>query len=260
LVLEVDIWICYKSTYHFLEDAMSELSNEPMTPASGPTPFYQTWITALTKPNERTYAELAASPAANANKAYLWVFLAALVNFFFATLVQGAVMRNMFQQFGQDADFLSNGLGGGFIAALCGAPISAAFSVLFFAITVAIVQWIAKMFGGQGSYNQLAYAFGAITAPYMLISSVFTLLSAIPLVGFCFTAIAGLGGLYVLVLEIMAVKGVNQIGWGAAIGAFLIPVLAIVFLCACLVVGTLAVLGPVIGNVFDSINQSLGGY
>jgi len=239
---------------------MSEFSNEPMVPDSAPQPFYQVWMTALTKPNEQTYAGLAAPPNANANKAYLWIFLAALVNFFFATLVQGAVIRNTFGQFGQDFDFLSNGFGGSFIAAICGAPISAALSVLFFAITVAIVQWIAGMFGGRGTYNQLAYAFGAIIAPYMLISSVFTLLSAIPYVGFCFTAIAGLAGLYILVLEVMAVKGVNQIGWGAAIGALLIPVLAIVFVCACLVIGVLTLLGPMIGDVFSSINQSLGGF
>lgn len=243
-----------------MEDVMSEFSNEPMLPGGSPKPIYQTWIDALTKPNERTYAEIANSPGANPNKAYLWVFIAALINFFFAVLVQGAVMRNTFQQFGQDTQFLGNGFGGGLLAALCGAPISAAITVLFFAITVAIVQWLAKMFGGVGNYNQLAFAFGAIMAPYMLVSSVFTLLSAIPFVGLCFSAIAVIAGIYILVLEIMAVKSVNQIGWGGAIGSLLIPVLAIVFLCVCLVVGVFALLGPMVGDVFSSINQSLGGY
>ena len=238
---------------------MSELSNEPVIPESGPEPFYQTWVKALTKPNELTYAELVASPGANANKAYLWIFLTALVNFFFVSLVQGAVMRNTFQQFGNEFDF-GSGFGGGLIAALCGTPISAALSVLFFAITTAIVQWIAKMFGGRGSYNQLAYAFGAIGAPFMLVSSILTLLSAIPFVGLCFSGITLIAGIYILVLEIMAVKGVNQIGWGAAIGSLLIPVFAIIFLCACLVAVTLALLGPVIGDTFNSINQSLGGF
>lgn len=239
---------------------MSDISNEPMVPASGPKSFFQIWITALTKPNEQTYAELVASPEANTNKAYLWLFIAALVNFFFATLVQGPVMRNMAQQFGQDMDFLNNGIAGTFVTAICGAPVSAVIYVLFFAVTVAIVQWIAKLFGGRGNYNQLVYAFGAILAPYMLVSSVFTLLSAIPYIGFCFTAIAAIAGIYILVLEVMAVKGVNQFGWGAAAGSLLIPVLVIFFLCACLVVGGLMLLGPMIGNVFSTINQSLGGF
>lgn len=239
---------------------MSDFSNEPMVPESRPTSIFQTWITALTKPNEQTYATLAASPEANANKAYLWMFIAALLNFFFATLVQGAIMRNTFQQFGGDSSFLSNGFGGGIIAAICGAPIGAVIYVLFFAITTAIVQWVAKMFSGRGTYNQLAYTFGAILAPYMLISSVLTLLSAIPFVGLCFSAIAAIAGIYILVLEIMAVKGVNQFGWGAAAGSLLIPVFVIVFLCACIVGVTLALLGPVIGNVFSTINQSVGGF
>jgi Yip1 domain len=182
------------------------------------------------------------------------------LNFFFATLVQGAVMRNTLQQFGGDTGFLSNGFGGGIIAVLCGAPLSAAFFLLYFVISVAIVQWIAKMFSGRGTFNQLAYVYGAIQAPYMLIGSLLTLLSAIPFVGLCFTAIALIGYLYILVLKIMAVKGVNQFGWGQAAGSVLIPFIVVITLCVCLTIVTAILLGPVIGNVFSTINQSLGGF
>jgi hypothetical protein len=240
---------------------MSDFSEEsPVAPGSAPTSIFQTWVNALTKPNEQTYAAMAASPEASSNKAFLWLFIAALVNFFIAAFVQGAVMRNMMQTFGENADFFGNGFGGGLIAALCGAPIGAVIYVLIFAITVAIVQWIAGMFGGRGNFAQLAYVLGMIVVPYTFISSLFTLLSAIPYVGFCFSAIIGLAGLYILVLEIMAVKAVNQFGWGAAIGSLLIPVLVIVFLCACLVGAIALLLGPVVGNVFSTINQSLGGF
>jgi Yip1 domain len=239
---------------------MTDMSNEPMVPESKPTSFFQTWITALTKPNEQTYATLATSPEANANKAYLWVFLAALLNFFFASLVQGAVMRNTFQQFGGENGFLNNGFGGGLITVLCGAPLSTALYVLYFAISVAIIQWIAKMFKGSGNNNQLVYTFGAIQAPYMLIASVLTLLSAIPFAGLCFSGIAIIGYIYIFVLKIMAVKGVNQFGWGEAAGSVLIPFIVFVILCSCLTIGTLLILGPMIGNVFSTINQSLGGF
>jgi hypothetical protein len=86
----------------------------------------------------------------------------------------------------------------------------------------------------------------SILAPYLIISGVVTLLSAIPYVGFCFSAILALAGLYILVLEVMAVKGVNQISWGAAIGSLLIPVFAIAFLCVCLVAGLFTLLVPVL--------------
>ena len=242
---------------------MTVMNNEPMMPAGGPDPFYKIWIDALTKPNESTYSSLAATPEANANKAFLWVFIASLINSLFAVLVQGPLMRNMMGAFGEDPGFFGGGFGSSIITAICGAPLGAVVSVLFFAISVGIFQWIAGMFGGKGNFGQLAYVLGAIAAPYMLISSLLTLLAAIPYVGFCFTAIAGLGGLYVLVLEVIAVKGVNQFGWGPAIGSVFIPGLVFGFMCACLIfitAGALAALGPSIGDVFSTINQSLGGY
>ena len=54
------------------------------------------------------------------------------------------------------------------------------------------------MFRGKGTNDQLTYSFGAITAPFYLISTVFVLLGAIPYVGFCFRIVIGLAGLYVL--------------------------------------------------------------
>jgi hypothetical protein len=86
------------------------------------------------------------------------------------------------------------------------------------------------------------------------------LLGAIPSIGFCFGLIILLIGIYVLVLEVMAIKGVNQISWGAAIGTLFIPLLVVVCICGCVVIASLMILGPVIGNVFSTINQSLGGY
>jgi hypothetical protein len=103
----------------------------------------------------------------------------------------------------------------------------------------------------------MAYTFAAISVPYSLVSAVFILLSAIPYVGGCFSVILGLAGLYILVLEIMAVKGVNQFGLWPAIGSLFIPGLVVGLFCCCIFVALGAALGPAIGNVFSTINQSL---
>ena len=66
--------------------------------------------------------------------------------------------------------------------------------------------------------------------------------------------------IYVLVLEVFAVQAVNKLDTGKAIGSVLLPGLVIFLLVCCCVVISLLVLGPMIGNVFDSINQSLGGF
>ena len=221
-------------------------------------PFYQTWIKALTQPNEGTYAAIANSPNAKASTAYLWVFISSLVASFFSIIVQELTMSSQLSQAGF-GDQGGNAMGTIAIAVICGAPIAAAIGTFFFALIVALIQWIAKMFGGRGTFDQLAYVFAAIGVPYSLISSVFILLSAIPYVGFCFRIILTLAGFYVLFLQIMGTKAVNQFGWGPAAGSVLLPGLALVLVCVCLVGGLIALAGGsgALGEIFNQINQSL---
>jgi hypothetical protein len=240
---------------------MSEQSNVPIM-SDAPEPFYQTWIRALTKPNERTYAEMAMSSKARASTAYLWYFIAMLVQVLISSLVPSAYLQQIVERFGNGeySQYVAQGQGlmPRLITAICGAPIAAGVGVLFFALSVALIQWIAKMFGGRGTNDRMAYAMSAILTPYLLISSILTLLAAIPYVGFCFGLLSLLAGLYILVLEVMAVKGVNQFGWGQAIGSLFIPLLGITCLCACVVGGTVALLGSVMGETFRQIQQGLG--
>ncbi len=235
---------------------MNESSNTPVydSASATPEPFYQTWIKALTKPNERTFAEIANSPGANPNKAYLWLALSDIVAVFVIMLVASLSTASQ----GDFGSALSRSL----ISLICGAPIGAVIGVLFFALVTAIIQWVAKLFKGTGSYSQLVYAAAAFAAPLMLISGAISALSLIPIpyIALCFSILSIGLSIYALVLWVMAVKGVNGFGWGEAVGSVFLPGLVIVFICGCLVIGILMLLGPVIGDVFSTINQSLGGY
>jgi hypothetical protein len=224
---------------------MNEFPNTP-APEVRSDSVFQIWMRALTRPNEFTYADLAASPRARATTAYLWMFIASLINYFLSTLVQRQMFNNMrlygfdMSQFGPRA-----GIGSMLVGLICVAPVLAALSTLVFAIIVAIIQWLARMFGGTGTYDQLAYALAAIAAPVTIITGILSLFGAIPYVIFCTGLLGLLAALYVLVLQIMAVKGVNHIGWGGALGAYFIPVLVLGFICACLFGVSLAALIPV---------------
>ena len=181
---------------------MSEQMNAPMLPPpSGVSEWMSVWRDALTRPSDQTFARIAQSPNAKSTTAFLWIFLGSLVNFFLASLVQGAAMGQMMQNSDLGIEGIPTGAGGGLIAAICGAPIGAVISVVMFAIVVGIVQFIAKMFGGTGTFDQLAYSIAAIVTPFYLVSTVLTLLSAIPSVGWCFGILGLLAGLYVLALE-----------------------------------------------------------
>jgi hypothetical protein len=106
------------------------------------------------------------------------------------------------------------------------------------------------MFGGTGTFDQLAYALAAITVPFSFLSGVLSLLGGIPYVGFCFGIIGLVAGIYALVLQVMAVKGVNRFGWGQALGSYFLP--GIVFACciAVVVAGLLSVLAPAINETY----------
>lgn len=215
-----------------------------------------TWINAFTKPREETYARIVAQPSASASKAFLWVFLASLLTSLVSVVASLSGQMETFRQMlppeianqlpaGADA---SVGIG----TVICGAPIGALFAVLFFAISTGLVQWVAKLFGGTGTFDKLAYAFSSFAVPYSVIASILTLLSIIPFVGILTGLISFALSIYVIVLEVLAVKAVNRLDTGKAVGAVLLPWLAIVLIvCCCLIVG-ISVLAPAMGETFQN--------
>ncbi len=220
---------------------MNEPMNTPapaLPPPSGISEWFSVWRDAVTKPNEQTYATMAQSPNAKLTTALLWVFLGALVSGFLTSLVPNPALRQLLQNSNLDTTRLGGGVGAFLIRLICGAPIAAVIAVIGFVIVVGIVQLLAKMFGGRGTFDQLAYVMAAIQTPFALVSGVLSLLAAIPLVGLCFSLVILLVAIYILVLEIMAVKGVNQFGWGQAVASLLLPVVA---LCCCLSAGAFAI-------------------
>ncbi len=244
---------------------MNEQPNAPLSagPAgSGISEWFSTWMTAVTKPNEQTYAMLAEQPDARSNnRAFIWIFLASTVSALISGVLQAILALAGFPAatptFGDI--FGAGGSQGGMLslgAAICGAPIAGAIATLFFAIIVGIIQWIAGMFKGTGTYSQLAYTFAAISVPFSLVSSILTPFSAIQYVGIC-TGLVSLGlGIYALVLQVMAVKAVNRFGWGEAAGSVLLPGV-VLCCCAFAAAAALGAMGFAISDTFNSINQSL---
>ena len=233
---------------------MNEQPGTPMLPPpSGVSDWIATWRDAITKPSEQTYLRIALSPNAKTSTALLWVFLGSLVNFLLASLVQGRLMSQMMQNSGLDFEGLPAGTGGELLTAICGAPIGALISVAFFALGVGVFQLIARMFGGRGTFEQLAYTLAAIVTPFYFVSGALTLLSAIPYVGACFGIIGFIAGLYVLFLEITAVKGVNQFGWGQAAASVLLPVFVVACCVAVGVISVFSLLAPEFAEIFESM-------
>lgn len=223
-----------------------------MMPA-GPTPFYQNWVDALTKPRESTYRAIASAPNASSTNAFLWVFLSSLVASFFTFLV-GSTARNEFvRQFFGNQNFPTPTFGSRIFQLICGAPIAAVIAVVFFALFVGVVYLIARAFGARATYDQFAFVLASISVPLTLVTAVLSLLSAIPFIGLCFSLISFLLAIYALVLEITAVKAVGPVDWlGAIVSVLALPV-AVCLCVACVFIIGFAAFAPVIGNVFSQI-------
>ncbi len=237
---------------------MSQFDNTPVMPpaptATGPAGWFSVWIKAVTQPKEQAFIDIAESPDARPNTAYLWIFLAGTLSTIVTGIIQSVLMA---AGLGQNSFGAGSAVGSSLIGVVCLSPFVGGLSVLFFALGVAIVQWIAKLFGGTGTYDKLVYPIAAISVPVSLVSMVITPLNIVPYINICTGLLSFAMGIYAIFLQITAVKAVNRFGWGQAAGSVLLPVFVIVFVCGCVVIGILMLLGPMIGNVFNDINQGL---
>lgn len=84
---------------------MNDMSNEPIS-IGNPTSPLNIWRKALTQTSEQTFVEIASSPNARATTAYLWVFVASLIQIFLTALVQSQLYGNLAEQYGLGADVL----------------------------------------------------------------------------------------------------------------------------------------------------------
>jgi hypothetical protein len=125
--------------------------------------------------------------------------------------------------------------------------------VLGFVIGVGIVHATARFFGGQGSFDKLAYAFGAIAAPLSLVSALMIPFNAIPFVAFCTLPVLFGLGLYGLFLHVTAIKAVHRCGWGEAAAALLLPGILLALLCGFLFLMLVRLAGPYFNEIFQQM-------
>jgi hypothetical protein len=226
---------------------------------SPPPGAFPVWSKVFTRPGEATFVEITAHRDATAKAAYIWVFiagtLAGLINSLTQFVVALTGLRQAMPEFGQlpgAAGVLGTT---GLLGAICSAPIAGLLSVIGFAIGVTIVHATARFFGGQGSFDKLAYAFGAITVPFSLISALMVPLNAVPFVAFCTLPALLALGVYVLFLEVSAIKAVHRFGWGEAAAALLLPAILIALLCGLFFLMALRMAGPAIYDILQQLEQ-----
>lgn len=149
-----------------------------ITDTDFPTPqgALPVWSKVFTKPGEKTFLEILEHPEAKAKSAYLWVFLAGTFSGLISALARFIVtmigVRQLMPEFGEVPGMSGIFGAAGLLGALCSAPLTGLFTLLSFMLSVAIIHGTAKFLGGQGTFDRMAYSFGAVVAPLTLISAV----------------------------------------------------------------------------------------
>lgn len=147
-------------------------------------------LPAFIRPSLRNYELLANNPAASAQGAYTWIFLAAIL----AGTISNLSGEPWIDISGQGFSF-----GGAFLGALI--------MVALFVFVILVIHGLSKIMGGQGTYGKLAYTSAAFYAPFILLSAVVNLLPV--------TIVSWLLGMalmvYVCVLTVIAVRAVHQL-------------------------------------------------
>ncbi|MCA1899494.1 MAG: hypothetical protein LDL50_02170, partial [Chloroflexi bacterium] len=136
---------------------MSQLDSTPIAPpppsSAGARDWLAVWMKAFTQPNEQTFVDITENPAATAKTAYIWAFIAGTISGVIqavsAALMSATGGVSVFRQipgmeeyFPQTARGAANAVGA-LVGGLCAAPFAGVLFVVFFAISVAIVQWVA---------------------------------------------------------------------------------------------------------------------
>jgi hypothetical protein len=231
---------------------MTEKSPSPNT---YPTmSLVQTWTKALTKPNEEAYLEIVNDPGASLGKALLWLTGTAFVGGLFSGIISWLFGSNAFNQFDQYFDLDIPFQSGNFLSVIT-TPFFSVIGILIGTfIATGLVQLVAKMLGGTGTFQKLFYGFTAYQAPLRLVILV---LSAIPFLNCLIFPL----GIYGFVLNVIANKATHQYDTGKAIISSLAPGLLVFLFCCCMValitITGSAILGPTVENVFNNIQGTL---
>jgi hypothetical protein len=217
---------------------------------------------AITKPSENTFALMSEHPnARSTGRSLTWVFLAGTVSALITGVLQAilqlagvtAQTPGLADLFGSAERGVAFSLG----VAVCSSPIAGGVAVLIFVMAFGIVQWVATMFGGSGTFSRLAYTMAAISIPLSLIASVLAPFGSIRFINIITGFLSVIIFIYSVVLELMAIKGVNKFGWLQAFGSLFLPGLALLCCMAIPAIAVLRLLGPAIGDTFSAINSTL---
>ncbi|MDY7076637.1 MAG: Yip1 family protein [Chloroflexota bacterium] len=198
------------------------------------------------------------SPRASNSNTLISIVILSVVTAIFTSLsvlISGGFQMAMMPPEYQDMFSSVGTMGGMFACTLCGGLLG---SVVSFYLGNGLIYLGSRIFGGDGGFGTQTYLQSLFTVPIGFVTSLLSLVTAIPVAGPCIGGLVILAlSIYAIVLNVRAVKVAHNLTTGKAVAAIFIPSIAIGVIVACLVTVALLILGPTIGNIFQEMTPGM---
>ncbi|OGN88705.1 MAG: hypothetical protein A2Y88_13680 [Chloroflexi bacterium RBG_13_48_10] len=210
------------------------MSSEIVQPGK-PRKWYEIWWDIFSHPGLAPFQSILNEPGHDITRGLIWVavtsFIVTLVSFLFSALMIRNLMADYF------GSMMFENYGGYTLYYLCSVILYPFFAILGIAITAGIYHWIAKLFHGKGNWDDLVFCLSAVTAPGTLVGGVIGIFSLLlfktPVLIFLPTMVSLAFAIYIIVLNVNAIKAVEDIGTWEAIGTMFIPAFVVGVLVVC---------------------------
>jgi hypothetical protein len=203
--------------------------------------WYEIWWDVWLHPGIAPFQTMLKEPNHEMTRGFIWVavitFIVTLISYLFSALF----MRNMMADAFSGTPFQN--YTSYTLSSICGVILSPIFAIIGISVSAGIYHWVAKLFHGQGNWNELVFCLSAVTAPGTLVGGAIGLFTLLffqnPLILFIPVFMSLLFAVYIFVLNVNAIRAVEDIGTWQAIGTIFIPTIIVLVLVACCAIVTL---------------------
>lgn len=192
------------------------------------------WTAVLTRPSVSTFQEILRDPAVSRRRAYTWMLLTWAITIVFMLFIMPTDIESLRAQLPPDMQDISmSSLQSTMtMSMMCAVPFVLIIAMGMFRLMTWVVQLLARFVGAESkneSGTHIIYSFAAIQAPLNVISLLFLVLPANPIL----LLISLAATFYQFVLMVVAVRAVYDLSWGRAI----VPIVSFVSILLLTLVG-----------------------
>jgi hypothetical protein len=215
-----------------------------------PRKWYEIWWDVWIHPGLAPFKTILSEPGNNITRGFIWIGVTSLFVTLVSYLFSALVIRNvMVDAFGGE---MFKNISSYTVSYICGIILSPFFAIFGIAVSALVYHWIAKLLGGRGNWNDLLFCLSAVSAPATMIGGVIGLIALLffqnPVLIFLPSMVALALAVYVIVLNVNAIKAAEDVGTWPALSAIFIPTLIGVALVTCC---SLVILVPVISTLVN---------